>query len=147
MAVAVYSGSFNPFTIGHLDILLRGLALFDRVIIVAGVNTAKAATGNSAEILQCKPVAELVATNRVEVIEWSGLTVEAARAHDAAFLLRGARSATDFDYERNMADINRILAPDIDTVILPARPELAMISSSMVRELKAFGADTSHFTP
>lgn len=145
MTTAVYSGSFNPFTVGHLDILRRGLAIFDRVVIVRGVNTAKSADGKYPSPALCAPVAALVAENRVEVVDWGGLTVEIARRFGACALLRGARTAADFDYERSMADINRLLAPEIDTVILPARPELSMISSSMVRELDSFGADISAY--
>lgn len=147
---AIYSGSFNPFTIGHLNIVMRGLALFDRIVVVRGINTAKptaTATRTLPGPAECEPLQQLVKEGCVEIADWEGLTVEIARQKGACALLRGARTAADFDYERSMADINRLLAPDIDTVILPAQPELSMISSSMVRELNAFHHDISSFIP
>ncbi len=139
---ALFAGSFNPFTKGHLSILERGLELFDRVVVSVGVNGEKDARADVAALQSL--LAELYP--RVEVMEWSGLTVDAARSVGARWLLRGARTAADFEYERNLADINRDIA-GVDTVILPTEPQLAMVSSSMVRELKRFGHDVSKYLP
>lgn len=139
---ALFAGSFRPFTIGHLDILMRGLELFDRVVVAAGRNCNKAA---SDAISQDLP-AIIARYPRASFIEWDGLTVDAARLTGARWLLRSARNSADFLYEQNLADINRRIA-GIDTVILTARPELACISSSMVRELASFGRDISEYLP
>lgn len=136
---AFFAGSFNPFTPGHADIVERGLRLFDRVVIGIGINDAKPDSADGAasrlETIRVRYAAE----PRVEVLIYTDLTVDAARRVGACCLLRGCRSAADFDYERNIADANRLLAPELDTVILPARPELACISSTLLRDLVRHG--------
>lgn len=141
MKTALYAGSFNPFTIGHMSILRRGLELFDRVVVVVGINSEKQAeAAANVEELQRK----LSALPGVEVISWCGLTVDAAAEVGAKWLLRGVRSVADYEYERNLADINKAIS-GLDTVILFAEPELSMVSSSMVRELQRYGRDVSDF--
>ncbi|MCC8071446.1 MAG: pantetheine-phosphate adenylyltransferase [Bacteroidales bacterium] len=148
MKRALFTGSFNPFTIGHLDILKRGLRLFDEVVVGLGCNYDKHGLTPEIAHQQLEYLRQLLAPlERVKVIIFSSLAVEAARHHDAQWLLRGARSVADFEYERRMADINHELAPEIDTVLLMARPELAMVSSSMIRELQHYGVDTSRWLP
>lgn len=143
---AVFAGTFNPFTIGHMSILQRGLGLFDRVVVVVGVNGEKTSSESVADN-RAEDLRELLrGIPRVEVMAWSGLTVEAARMVGAGFLLRGVRSVADFEYERNLADINRAIS-GIETVVLFAEPSLSMVSSSMVRELQRYGVDTSRFIP
>lgn len=144
---AVMSGSFNPFTLGHLSILRRGLKLFDRVVVVIGYNINKPEEAGHAET-RAKNLTELLAPlgNRVSVTLCSTLITEEAERQGACALLRGVRSASDLDYELRMADINRMLT-GIETVMLPAEPALASVSSSMVRELEAFGHDASRFLP
>lgn len=144
LRTAMLVGSFSPFTVGHLDLLMRGLSMFDRVIVARGRNINKPLP----ESLQRQDLAALLAplSPRVEVVEWDGLTVDGARHFGAGVLLRGVRSATDYEYERGMADVNRQLAR-LETVLLVARPELASVSSSLVRELASFGYDVSSYLP
>lgn len=136
---AFFAGSFNPFTIGHADIVARGLCLFDGVVIGIGINVDKPDSAAGAGE-RCRTIADRYdGDGRVEVMTYSGLTVDAAAGAGCCCLLRGARSASDFDYERNIADANRLLAPGLETVILPARPELACISSTLLRDLEKHG--------
>ncbi len=141
--IAIFPGSFNPFTTGHMSILLRGLQLFDRVVVAIGYNDRKNA---ESELDERKAHIERVVSGltRVDVIAYGGLTVEAAKSVGARFILRGIRNVSDFEYERNLADVNRSIS-GIETVLLYALPELAMVSSSMVRELNHYGYDTSKY--
>lgn len=143
---AMFPGSFNPFTIGHQSLVDRGLEMFDSVVIAVGISATKAV--NVDEIAgRLKPIKELYAGNRrVEVIHYTGLTVDAAQEHDCKFLLRGIRNTTDMEYERSLADINRRIS-GIETVLLFTLPELSSVSSSTVRELQRYGHDTSEFMP
>lgn len=144
MATAVFAGSFDPFTIGHADIVARALPLFDKVVIAIGYNENKANGGYSAERRRDTISRRYASESRVEVMTYTGLTVELARRIGADLLLRGARSSIDFEYERNLADTNRGIA-GVETVILMSRPELAFVSSSMVRELIHNGYDVSRY--
>lgn len=140
----LFAGSFNPFTIGHKSIADRALQLADRLIIAIGVNPGK--PSDDAERNR-KRISEIYKEDpRVEVTVYSGLTVDLAKACSARFLVRGVRSCADFEYERNLADINQRLA-GIETILLTAYPEMACISSSMVRELMAHGTDPSPYLP
>lgn len=143
---ALFPGSFRPFTRGHYSIVERGLQLFDRVVIAVGINIDKDPEGVGAAAAVQSISALYVEEPRVEVVSYTGLTVDAARDCGAQFLLRGVRSAKDFEYERDMADVNRKLS-GIETVLLYSLPDLAAVSSSVVRELERFGADTSAFLP
>ena len=140
MRKALFAGSFNPFTIGHKDIVERGLELFDKVVIAIGDNQDKP-WEDIADRLQ---VIRRIYENepRVYVAVYHSLTVDYAREIGACALLRGVRSVMDFEYERQMADANRALA-GIETVVLFTKPELGYISSSLVRDLKRHGADVS----
>lgn len=143
MSTAIFAGSFNPFTVGHADIVERGLRIFDRIVIGIGYNEHKC--GHSSCESRRDAIARLYAgENRVEVAVYSGLTVDFARRCGADVLLRGARGSSDFEYERNLADTNMAVA-GMETVILVARPQLAFVSSSMVRELLHNGYDVSRF--
>lgn len=143
--VALFPGTFDPFTIGHASIVERGLEIFDRVAIAIGINANKLDTSDAAARVQ--EIASLYDwCPRVDVGYYTGLTVDAAANVGARFLLRGVRSAKDFEYERELADINRQLS-GIETVILYSLPELASVSSSMVRELAGHGRDISAYLP
>lgn len=132
--IAVFPGSFDPFTIGHLSVVERGLQLFDKVIVAIGYNEHKTTAAGIEERLQ--RIREAFGKDAaVDVDCYSGLTVDYARRKGARFILRGARTYTDFEYERNLADVNRKIS-GIETVILFTLPEHAYISSSMVRELQ-----------
>ena len=143
---AVFAGSFDPFTRGHDDIVRRGLELFDHIVIAIGVNASKPGAQTRAAD-SATAIRRLYADDpRVEVAVYTCLTVDFARSLGAQFLLRGVRSVKDFEYERDMADINRQLS-GLETVILFSSPELSAVSSSVVRELAAYGHDVSAFLP
>lgn len=143
---AVFAGSFNPFTLGHLSILRRGLELFDHITVVIGINDSKPEAASEIDS-RVESVKDAVAgIDGVDVMAWTGLTAEAARQCGAHWLLRGVRSVADFEYERGMAEVNRLIS-GLDTVVLLAEPELAALSSSVVRELQRYGLDTSRFLP
>lgn len=146
MRIAVFPGSFDPFTIGHKNIADRALKMFDLLIIGVGFNINKPGNDTLADE-RVKSIESIFAgIERVKVEAYSGLTVDFAKSHGADFIVRGLREVKDFEYERNLADTNAAIS-DIETVFLTARPELGYISSSMVRELKANGYDTSRFLP
>lgn len=145
MKTAFFAGSFNPFTIGHADIVGRGLGLFDRVVIGVGINPAKQTAEDVAE--RVGEIARLYDDEpRVSVVSYSCLTTDAALEAGATVLLRSVRDVTDFEYERNLADVNRRIS-GLDTVFLTALPELACVSSSLVRELRRFGRSGEEFLP
>ncbi|MBP5771758.1 MAG: pantetheine-phosphate adenylyltransferase [Bacteroidaceae bacterium] len=141
----LYPGSFDPFTIGHANLVERALSLFDEVVIAVGVNEQKPGwipVGERVRILHNLYKEQA----RVRVETYTGLTTDFAIAVGAVAILRGVRSVQDFEYERQMADINRRLT-GIETICLFAEPQLADISSSLVRELAHFGHDTASFLP
>ena len=141
-----FSVSYRPFTVVHPDLVRRAVALGADVVIGVGVNVRKDGDEGEAAV-RCKKIAGLYADcPRVNVITYTGLTAVAAREAGCDAILRGVRSVKDFEYEREMADINRRIN-GMDTLTLFADPELACISSSMVRELEAFGFDASQYLP
>lgn len=143
--IALFAGSFDPFTIGHKSIVDRGLDIFDSIVIGVGINQAK-----KPWIPVEKRVADIgqlyAGDPRVRVETFTGLTVEAARRFGARFLLRGVRTVADFEFERQLADINRNLS-GIESVLIYALPSLASVSSSMVRELASYGVDITPYVP
>lgn len=141
MKRAIFPGSFDPFTIGHHDIVMRGLDIFDEIVIGIGKNSNKQETFPLQERLE--RIQQAYADEpRVKVEVYEGLTIDFVTKHHAKHILRGVRSVKDFEYERDIAEANKQLS-GIETVILYTRPELAHISSSLVRELYAFGKDVS----
>lgn len=143
--IAIFPGSFDPFTKGHESLLRRGLTLFDRIVIGVGINQSKQALQSTDQRIES--LRKLFADDpRIEVEGYSDLTVDFARRHHARFILRGIRSVKDYEYEMNVADLNRRLS-GVETVILFTEPELAFISSTIVKELKHFGKDISPYIP
>lgn len=142
---ALFAGSFDPFTVGHASIVSRALPLFDHIIIAVGVNMAKTSADEVSRRVEA--IAALYADEpRVTVTHYEGLTVDMAARCGARWLLRGVRSVKDFEYERDMADINRQLS-GLETVLLYSLPEHAAVSSSIVRELRSYGRDVSDYLP
>ena len=143
--IALFPGSFDPFTIGHADIVKRGLDLFDKIVIAVGVNASKHHHFTTEERVQA--IRKLYDGDlRIEVTNYDDLTVDLAQRVGAKFILRGIRSVKDFEYERDIASINKRLA-DVETVFLFSDPAHADISSGVVRELMAYGKDVSAFLP
>jgi pantetheine-phosphate adenylyltransferase len=150
MKVALYPGSFDPMTLGHLDVLARALDVFDRVVVAVVANPNKAprlATQTRTRVIEMAARDAGLPLDRIAVTTFDGLTVEAARANQATTIIRGLRSATDFETELQLAQNNRRLASDLDTVCFLAAPEHASISSSLVREIAALGGDVSTMVP
>ena len=142
MRIGVFSGSFDPFTIGHKSVVDRSLELFDRVVVAFGINRAKQPFIPLDERMQ--RVREAYRDDpRVQVLSYEGLTVDLMQSLGAHYIIKGVRNAMDFEYERNMADINRRLS-GVETILLIADPECAHISSSLVRELASFGKPIEH---
>lgn len=140
---ALFAGSFDPFTIGHCSIVERALKMFDHIVIGIGFNEHKPGEWSVAQRLRA--IRDFYAYNsNVTVEAYSGLTATFAKEIEAGVLLRGVRSTIDFEYERNLADTNRKLF-GIDTVLLISEPDLAFVSSSMVRELLHNGVDASEY--
>lgn len=146
MKRALFAGSFNPFTIGHHDIVERTLAcLADEVVIAIGRNAKKADTGD--EESRAEAIRRLYINNvHVSVSVYDGLTVDFAERIGADFIVRGVRSVKDFEYEREIAEVNRRIS-GIDTVLFYADPALTSVSSSVVRELQSYGKDVSEWLP
>ena len=143
--IALFPGSFDPFTKGHQNIVERALPLFDRLVIGIGRNTTKQTLYTPEERQQ--QIAALFANEpRIEVRIYDVLTVDFAKSVGAQYVLRGVRTMSDFEYERTIADVNKRLA-GLETVLLFADADTASISSSLVRELKAFGKDVTDFLP
>lgn len=145
MTTGIFTGSFNPFTIGHDAIVKRALRMMDRIIIGVGTNRQKNNDLSADE--RVNQINKVYTNNqRVEVKAYSGLSVDFAITEQATCFVKGVRSVKDFEYEREQAELNRRLS-GIDTILLIAEPEYSGISSSLVRELMSFGRDVSEFLP
>jgi pantetheine-phosphate adenylyltransferase len=148
MTKAFYTGSFDPMTNGHLDVLVQALALADRLVVGIGVHPGKTplfSFEQRAEMIRAALGVEK--GSRVDVVSFDGLAVDAARAHYATLMVRGLRDGTDFDYEMQMAGMNRQMAPEIQTVFLPAGSSSRPITATLVRQIAAMGGDVSSFVP
>lgn len=143
---ALFPGSFDPFTAGHLNILARALTMFDNVVVAIGINQDKVGfftNPQKKDIIQ----QATAGMDRVSVIEYDGLTVDVCRELGIHHVVRGVRNMLDFENERAIADANRRMAPDIETIIIPTAQEFAHISSSAVRDIIRHHGDTSLFLP
>lgn len=147
--VAIYPGSFDPFTNGHLDILGRAAALFDKVIVTIAVNSSKTGLFSDKEriVLIRDAVRNQPWSGKVEVEQFTGLLVDYARQKNASVLIRGIRQVADFEYEFRMALANRRLAPEVDTVFLMPDEKNTFVSATLVREIATWGGDLSSFVP
>jgi pantetheine-phosphate adenylyltransferase len=148
---AFYTGSFDPLTNGHLDVIASGAGLCDRMVIAIGVHPGKTPLFTAEERAgmireACGDVLEALGV-RLEVATFSGLAVDAAAASGATIILRGLRDGTDFDYEMQMAGMNAAMRPDIQTVFLPASPIVRHITATLVRQIAGMGGDVSGFVP
>lgn len=151
---AIYAGSFDPLTYGHLDIIRRSLQITKQLVIGVGVNSGKNTMFTEEERIQLLNTAithgasvDFLQSTNIKVLPFRGLLVDFAKEQGADILIRGMRSVTDFEYEMNLANVNKMLAPSIQTVLLPADPNEAMVSSSAVKEIAKFGGDVSRFVP
>ena len=144
----IFVGSFNPFTIGHDSIVRRALPLFDRLVIgVVGDHVSKPGIPPATERMMA--IQELYSNEpRIEVRPYYGLSIDFAREVGAHFIVKGVRSVKDFEYEREQADMNRLLTNgEVETILLYSEPQFSSISSTMVRELQHFGVDVSPYLP
>ena len=142
---AIFPGSFDPFTIGHASIVERGLPLFDEIVIGVGFNASKRSLFSPEERVEA--IRSFYADEPcIRVVAYNDLTIDLARREGANYILRGLRSVKDFEYERDIANINNRLA-GVETVLLFTEPQFSDISSSVVRELIAFGKDVTDFLP
>jgi len=144
MKIAVYPGTFDPITNGHTDLVARATKLFDRVIVAVAKDTGKDPVCGIDERVQLAEVS-LAGIEHAEVVPFEGLLVEFCRRHNASIVLRGLRAVSDFEFEFQLASMNRRLAPDIETVFLTPAEQHAFISSTLVREIARLGGDVSEF--
>lgn len=152
MRVAVYPGSFDPITRGHVDVVQRASLVFDQLVVAVLVNTRKTPSIDAVErarMIREALVEELGPEDAasIEVVTFEGLTVDLARQRGATSIVRGLRAVSDFENEQAIAHLNRKLAPEIDTVFFMTGLEHAYLSSSLVREIAAFGGDVSAMVP
>ncbi|MBP5398773.1 MAG: pantetheine-phosphate adenylyltransferase [Bacteroidales bacterium] len=144
---ALFPGSFDPFTAGHLNILKRALTMFDTVVVAVGLNQDKKGFFDNEKRLDIIRQATASLGNRVQVLEYDCLTIEICRRLGIRHIVRGVRNFMDFDTEKAIADANRHIAPDIETILIPTSQEYAHISSSAVRDIIRHHADASDFLP
>lgn len=152
MVKAIYAGTFDPITNGHMDIIHRSMKFCDELIILIGINSKKTTMFTDQErISQIEKAVDngmdFLTGTQVRVKTFQSLLVDYAKEIKADIMVRGIRSVSDFEYEINLANINKVLYPSLETVFLPTSPELAVVSSSMVKEVAKFGGDISRFVP
>ncbi|MDW3210997.1 MAG: pantetheine-phosphate adenylyltransferase [Reichenbachiella sp.] len=144
--IALFPGSFDPFTKGHQDIVRRALKLFDEVVVAIGYNSAKSRYFE-VEYMVDRVKSAFKSDENVSVMVYNELTADLAKKTDASFLIRGLRNTTDFEYENSISQVNRYLNADLETVFLITSPEYAHISSTIIREVHKYDGDISPFIP
>ncbi|WP_367714700.1 pantetheine-phosphate adenylyltransferase [Nitratireductor sp. GISD-1A_MAKvit] len=148
---AFYAGSFDPLTNGHLDVLKGALTVADRIVVGIGLHPGKKPLFSYDErvaLIERSAVAELGGdADRIKVVAFDRLVIDAARTHGAGIMIRGLRDGTDLDYEMQMAGMNETMAPDLQTVFLPASPSVRTITATLVRQIASMGGDVAPFVP
>ncbi len=145
--IALFPGSFDPFTRGHEDIVLRGLSLFDEIIVAIGYNSSKSQRYFPIDFMVGKINETFASHPTISVQTFSELTAEFAKKNNARYLLRGLRNTTDFEYENSIAQVNRNLNHDLESVFLITSPLFASINSSIIREVHRYNGDVSSMIP
>jgi pantetheine-phosphate adenylyltransferase len=149
--IAFYSGSFDPMTNGHLDVMIRAAALCDKLVVGVGAHPSKSALFAVEERLALirEAATEALANEgcRLETVAFDGLAIEAARAAGARIIVRGLRDSTDFNYEMQMAGMNGAMAPEVRTVFLPASAPVRPITATLVRQIAQMGGEVAPFAP
>ncbi|TCD13124.1 pantetheine-phosphate adenylyltransferase [Oricola cellulosilytica] len=148
--VAIYGGSFDPITNGHLDVLRGTLSIFDRAVVAIGTHPGKKGLfdfGERERLIRQVIEDEGIKASAVEIISFDGLLVDAARKCGVKAIVRGLRDGTDLDYEMQMAGMNEMMAPELQTVFLPASPSVRTITATLVRQIASMGGDTTSFVP
>lgn len=145
--IAIFPGSFDPFTKGHEDIVLRSLSLFDEVIVAIGFNSSKNKRYFEIDFMVDKIKATFKETPQVSVLVYNELTATLADKVGAKFLLRGLRNTTDFEYENSISQVNRHLNNELETVFLITSPVFSSVSSTIIREVHRYGGDVQEFLP
>ena len=151
MRIGLYPGSFDPITNGHIDIIQRSLSIVDKLIVAIGVSATKTPIFSFEDRVAMieQEIGALAKEKGVElsVVGFERLLVEEARKHNASLIIRGLRTAGDFEYEAQMTSMNRQMAPEVETVFLTASPDVSFVSSTLVRQILAMGGDISPFVP
>lgn len=149
--IAIYAGSFDPLTNGHLDVLKASLAVADTVYAAIGIQPSKKplfSFDERVELIEKATAAEFGAeARRIKVVSFGGLVIDAARQHNASIMIRGLRDGTDLDYEMQMAGMNETMAPELQTVFLPASPSVRTITATLVRQIASMGGNIRPFVP
>lgn len=146
MKKAIYPGSFDPFTNGHLDIVRKAAALFDQVYVVIGVNASKKRSYDAQEMkVAMETTLHDLGLDNCVVVCHEGLVAEFAKSNDIKYMIRGLRNNMDYNYEENIAMVNKLINPELESIFF--RAENAALSSSMVRELKGYGVQISQYVP
>ena len=149
--IALYPGSFDPVTNGHLDVVRQACSLVDRLVVAIGIHPGKAPmfTFEERAALIHEAVHAVLPARKgdIEVVSFGNLLVDAARDHGATMIIRGLRNGTDLDYEMQMAGMNGTMAPDLQTVFLPASPSVRTITATLVRQIASMGGDIRPFVP